>query len=129
MKWFALVLVSVSSVAAASISSRAAVAAVTDATTNQQWANIGMTYCTETGYAGICTHATIGAGTCITFGSGDTFYQTISSVRNDPENTCTIFSGLKCTGASMAIDEGYSDLSTVGWDNTAVSYICDRNFS
>ncbi|KAK0440568.1 hypothetical protein EV421DRAFT_1905294 [Armillaria borealis] len=118
MKWLALALASISSAAAASISSRAA-----------QWSNIGISYCTETGYTGICTHATIGAGDCVTFAPGDTFYQTISSVRNDPENVCTIFSGVQCTGTSLDIDEGYSDLSTAGWDNTVAAYICDRNFS
>ncbi|KAK0452958.1 uncharacterized protein EV420DRAFT_1481950 [Desarmillaria tabescens] len=118
MKLLALALTSVSLAAAASISSR-----------ETQWSHIGMTYCTEANFTGICTHATISSGNCVTFGPGDTFYQTISSVRNDPENTCTIFSGLKCTGASMAIDEGYNDLNTTGWDNTVVSYICDRNFS
>ncbi|KAK0486554.1 hypothetical protein IW261DRAFT_802145 [Armillaria novae-zelandiae] len=118
MKWFALALASVSSATAASISSRAA-----------QWSNIGISYCTETDYTGICTHATIGAGTCVTFAPGDTFYQTILSVRNDPENVCTIYSGVQCTGTSLDIDEGYNDLSTVGWGNTVAAYICDRNFS
>ncbi|PBK59445.1 hypothetical protein ARMSODRAFT_1090768 [Armillaria solidipes] len=118
MKWLALALASISSTAAASISSRAA-----------QWSNIGISYCTETDFTGICTHATIGAGDCVTFAPGDTFYQTISSVRNDPENVCTIFSGVQCTGTSLDIDEGYSDLSTVGWDSTVAAYICDRNFS
>ncbi|KAK0187302.1 hypothetical protein F5146DRAFT_1064325, partial [Armillaria mellea] len=117
MKWLALALTSASLAAAASISSRA-----------PQASNIGITYCTETYSTGICTHATIGAGTCVTFAPGDTFYQTISSVRNDPENVCTIFSGVQCTGTSLDIDETYNDLSTVSWDNTVASYICDRNF-
>ncbi|KAG7440916.1 uncharacterized protein BT62DRAFT_937509 [Guyanagaster necrorhizus] len=117
MKLLALALASVSSAAAASISSRAT-----------QASSVGMLYCTETDFTGICTHATIGAGTCVTFAPGGTFYQTILSVRNDPENFCTVFSGVKCTGDSLDIDEGYSDLSTVGWNNTVAAYICDRNF-
>ncbi|PBK98382.1 hypothetical protein ARMGADRAFT_1026399 [Armillaria gallica] len=118
MKLFALALTFVSLAAAVNISSRAT-----------QWSNIGMLYCTDANFSGICTHATISSANCVTFGPGDTFYQTISSVRNDPENVCTIYSGVQCTGTSLDIDEGYSDLSTAGWDNTVASYICDRNFS
>ncbi|KAK0452957.1 uncharacterized protein EV420DRAFT_1749758 [Desarmillaria tabescens] len=108
MKLLILTLISISLVSAASISSRAT-----------QASNIGMVYCTEANFTGICAHATIGAGTCVTFVPGDTFYKTISSVQNDPENICTIYPGVQCVGASLDINQGYNDLSTVGWDNTA----------
>ncbi|KAK0234536.1 hypothetical protein EDD85DRAFT_1025385 [Armillaria nabsnona] len=86
----------------------------------------GFYYCKDDNFEGTCTYSTTGGGVCITFASGDAWFDNISSVRPDIGMTCTLHSTVGCGGTAFSVNDEIPSLLAVGWNDMTRSYSCAR---
>ncbi|PBK59446.1 hypothetical protein ARMSODRAFT_1027400 [Armillaria solidipes] len=82
---------------------------------------VGTYYCTQASFAGPCAYTSAESGTCVTFSAGGFWNKAIVSMRPDTSVVCTLYSGVNCTGASLAIKAATNSIT---WANKASSYSC-----
>ncbi|KAG7440914.1 uncharacterized protein BT62DRAFT_1080440 [Guyanagaster necrorhizus] len=82
---------------------------------------VGTYYCTQANFYGPCAYTEAESGTCITFSAGGFWNQDIACMRPDTGVACTLYSGVNCTGATLAVK---SQMGTISWADKASSYTC-----
>ncbi|KAK0502245.1 hypothetical protein EDD18DRAFT_1139899 [Armillaria luteobubalina] len=82
---------------------------------------VGTYYCTQANFLGPCAYTSAESGTCVTFSTGGFWNKAIACMRPDTGVVCTLYSGVNCTGASLAIK---AQTMSISWADKASSYSC-----
>ncbi|KAK0486555.1 hypothetical protein IW261DRAFT_1559995 [Armillaria novae-zelandiae] len=82
---------------------------------------VGTYYCTAANFTGPCAYTSAESGTCVTFSAGGFWNKAIACMRPDTGVVCTLYSGVNCTGESLAIK---AQTDSISWANKSSSYSC-----